>query len=76
MATLNHLLSEVPAPWKYAVQILKNSFYIDNSLTSLDSIPNTEKSITELHVILALAHFNLRCWRLNLSQAMIDESKR
>lgn len=56
-------------------RILKDSFYIDNSLTRLHSIQDTEKFIAESKTILASAHFNLRCWRSNLPPAMIDETE-
>ncbi|XP_071044448.1 uncharacterized protein [Parasteatoda tepidariorum] len=74
-ATLNHLLNAVPGHLSETSRILKDSFYIDNSLVSLDQIEETEKFISEAKEILSSAHFNLRCWRSNMSVPMIDSTE-
>lgn len=50
-------------------------FYIDNSLTRLNSIQESEKFIAKSKPISAFGHFNLfKDWRSNLLQAVIDEA--
>lgn len=74
-ATLNHLLNDVPEHLRETAQFLKDSFYIDNSLISLDQIDETEKFIREAKEILSSALFNLRCWRSNMYVPMIDSTE-
>ncbi|XP_071043085.1 uncharacterized protein [Parasteatoda tepidariorum] len=74
-ATLNHLLNAVPGHLSETSLILIDSFYIDNSLVSLDQIVETEKFISEAKEILSSAHFNLRCRRSNISVPMIDSTE-
>ncbi|XP_035216215.1 uncharacterized protein LOC118189664 [Stegodyphus dumicola] len=72
-ATLSHLLTTVPEKFVETSNILKDSFYLDNSLISLNHVDEAENFVQEARLILASGHFNLRCWRSNFRIDMIDE---
>lgn len=74
-ATLNHLLNTVKENFEDTAQILRDSFYIDNSLVSLSDIEETGKFIDEAKMILASGRFNLRCWRSNIPIEVIGETE-
>ena len=52
---------------------MKNSFYVDNCLTSLNSLEEMNKFIEESQKILLTGHFNLRCWQSNYFSPSIQE---
>ncbi|XP_054721262.1 uncharacterized protein LOC129231039 [Uloborus diversus] len=74
-STLDYHLSNVPESCRETAEMLKTSFYIDNSLVSLNYVTQTEKFIQESKSILSSGHFNLRCWKSNVGNSMIEEVK-
>ncbi|XP_035222075.1 uncharacterized protein LOC118194962 [Stegodyphus dumicola] len=71
--TLSHLLTTVPEKFVETSNILKDSFYLDNSLISLNQVAEAENFVQEARLILPSGHFNLRCWRSNFRIDVIDE---
>ena len=51
---------------------MKNSFYVDNCLTSLNSLEEMNKFIEESQKVLLTEHFNLKCWQSNYSSPKIQ----
>ncbi|XP_044757073.1 uncharacterized protein LOC123315444 [Coccinella septempunctata] len=64
-ATISYHLDNVAVQLKKTAEKLKNSFYVDNSVTSVTNESECAKFIEEATFIMSSAKFNLRGWIYN-----------
>ena len=64
-AVLQHLLRNADPEFENTAQRLRKAFYVDNCLTSLDSVDELDSFILESKQLLSSAGFNLRGWVSN-----------
>jgi len=77
-ATINHHLQSIEQEGRYSAPIvtkLKESFYVDNCVTSVDSVEDLKNFIHESKSIMKEAQFELRCWENTLLEESCSEQK-
>jgi len=70
-ATLDHHLSKSPKELEETAELLKKSFYVDNSCVSVQTLEQALKFKDEAITLLEKAKVDLRCWEIGPS----DEDK-
>ena len=73
-ATLQYHLNTVPENLKSTADILKTSFYVDYCVASLNSEIEMRKFFLESKIIMSSGHFNLRCWKSNISSELFENN--
>jgi len=73
-ATLNYHLDQVTEDFSDVARILKDSFYVDNSLTSLDTVEEAKRFVEGAQEVMSSGHFNLRCWKSNYAEVINEET--
>ncbi|CAB0002444.1 unnamed protein product, partial [Nesidiocoris tenuis] len=61
-AVIQHHLGSVPQQYKETAELLKNSWYVDNCVASVKTVPELNRFIGESTEIMRLAKFDLRGW--------------
>uniref|UniRef100_A0A224Y3Z1 Putative reverse transcriptase n=1 Tax=Panstrongylus lignarius TaxID=156445 RepID=A0A224Y3Z1_9HEMI len=59
---LGKMLSTSPPEWKWIIQRLKRSFYVDNCVTSVSNKRELQTFISQASQIMSRGHFDLRGW--------------
>ena len=67
-ATLKHHLENAPCYFKDTASVLQDSFYVDNCLTSFDSIEKCETFVEQSKELLLSGKFGLSGWQNNYSK--------
>lgn len=73
-ATLNCHLDKAPRLFEKTILKLKDSFYVDNCVTSFETVNELRQFISESKFLMSSANFDLRGWMYNLKDKLFKEN--
>ncbi|XP_071033094.1 uncharacterized protein [Parasteatoda tepidariorum] len=74
-AVINNLLHNCPQKYRDVAEILEKSFYVDNCVTSVDTVRELSHFVTGATELMQLGNFELRSWESTTSDAELEPSQ-